>query len=163
MNSRSLLTIGLILISLYYVLGDIFTLLNYYEAYSMADGSSADFGISPLIFYSFFILFILKITILLKAPAIASYLLPTSEAIIPGLQISDVFLVIGIAICIADIPTLIMSIAKYKAQLQYIDDSYKSFNAKLDIYESAIRLVLAFALIYWRKDLLDKLDVNESK
>lgn len=160
MNNRSLLTIGLILICLYYILGDIFTLLNYYEAIQLADQPSG-FGIMPFIFYSFFILFILKVAILLRVSAIATYLLPASEPVVTGLQMADVLLIIGIIFCIIDLPNLIMEIAQYKAELRYIDDAYKSFHAKLQIYESGIRLLLACALIYWRKDLLQKLSSNE--
>jgi len=161
MNTRSILAIGIILICLFYISGDIFTSISYYEMMQVEDEALTGFGVTPVIFYSFLILLVLKIVLLFKASAVAAYLLPLSESSITNLQMPDVLLVIGIIVCIVDVPNLIMAVLDYNTQVKYIDDPYKAFNEKMDIYESAIRLILTFALMYWRKDLLNMLDTNK--
>ena len=154
MNTRSILTIGIVLVCFYYVLGDAYTVLDYYELKDMEENPISNYGVTPLMFYSFLILFILKVALLLRASAIAKYLLPDEQEIIAGLQMSNVLLVICILVCITTIPNLIMSIAELNAQVKYLDDPYKSFNAKSSIYRNAIELGLALAVMYWRNDLL---------
>jgi|GEM_PF-5267581 hypothetical protein len=162
MTNRSFLTIGIILTCLFYLVGDTFTLVSYYQMVNMEDESVMDFGPSPFMFYSFCILFILKIVFLLKARNVSEYLLPVTEESTLRLSIDDICMIIGIIICIVEIPDLIISIIKYKNQVKELDNPYPAFNEKLDIYESSIRLLVAFILIYLRKDILKKLNVSKT-
>lgn len=161
MNTRSILTIGIILVCFYYVLGDALMVLDYYELKDMQHDPLSNYGITPLMFYSFLILFILKVAMLLKAPAVAAYLLPDEKEIISGLQMENVLLIIGIVVCIITIPDLFMSIAEYNAKNMYLDDQFKSFNAKIPIYRNVIELTVALAVMYWRSDLLKALQKDK--
>jgi len=161
MNTRSILTIGIILVCFYYVLGDAYTVLDYYELKDMGEDPITNYGVTPFMFYSFLILFLLKVLILLRASAIARYLLPDEKEIIAGFQMANVLLIIGILVCLTTIPNLIMSITELNAQVKYLDDPYKSFNAKVPIYRNAIELILALAVMYWRNDLLKMLQTDK--
>ena len=157
MKSNSLLTVGIILICFFYLSADIFTLLSYSQMFRTDEASDMFFGPSRLVVYTFSLLFLLKILLVFKARVVADYLLPKEEVILPGLDMNNVLLVTGIILVIVSLPDLIMAIATYKKSVEYVDDQFKAFNAKLGIYESGLELLFAGALIYWRRDILDKL------
>lgn len=137
-------------------------MLNYYEMVYLEGNSEISFGPGPFIFYSFFVLLILKILLLLKASTVSSYLLPVVEESKLHLRIDDICIIIGILTCVIEIPTLIISILKYKKAFKDLDDPYAGFTEKADVYLGIIRILIASVLIF-RKDLIARLSTNKER